>query len=282
MARKAASPRFSIRPPVGAARASAVPLRRATLVAASLLMLSGCGFVKELVGIEEDEPNVQIADATPTAPAAESATPSSAAPAAAAAPQGQPAVRDPTLPWLNPSANGGVTPAQPAAVPVPAVPQPAAGAAQAPKPAAPKTAPLARVQPRLVEQPDRNLPAAPRVQVASQNVFALAPTPPATPAAATGPIAAAADASGSPRGYAAHLASYRIPKNADHGWKALQRQFPAVLQGQTRLLRSVDLGTKGQFLRLLVGPFETKAQSEEICRPIRRAGQYCRVLRVSR
>ncbi|MDJ0894599.1 MAG: hypothetical protein QNJ92_05620 [Alphaproteobacteria bacterium] len=279
MARKTASPRFSIRPPVGAARASA-------LVAASLLMLSGCGFVKELVGIEEDEPNVQIAEATPTAPG--SAAPASAAQspiaptAAASAPQDQPAMRDPTLPWLNPSPNGGVSPAQPAAVPVPAVPQPAAGAAQAPKRAAPEPPAVPRVQPRLVQQPEQTLPAAPRVQAASQNVFALAPSPPATPVAATGPVAAAAGAAGPARGYAAHLASYRVPKNAEYGWNDLKRRFPSVLEGKTRLLRSVDLGAKGQFLRLLVGPFETKTQSEEICRPVRRAGQYCRVLKVSR
>lgn len=78
-----------------------------------------------------------------------------------------------------------------------------------------------------------------------------------------------------PASYAVHLASYRMADNARRGWRLLARDFPDLLMGYEPMLREVDLGARGLFIRLLAGPLPDPAEAHELCDALRREGAYC-------
>jgi len=95
-----------------------------------------------------------------------------------------------------------------------------------------------------------------------------------TPSLADAPPAAGAERSlqGIPR---LRLAAYREPANAERGWVTLRARHPGVLGGLRRELVPVELGERGSFLRLEVGPFESPAAAQAACEAIRARGDDC-------
>lgn len=79
--------------------------------------------------------------------------------------------------------------------------------------------------------------------------------------------------------YGIHLASYRNEANARKSWKEMQAQHPDLLKGKTPALRSVELGDRGTFVRLIAVPYANSAAARAICRDLRQRAQYCAVLR---
>ncbi|NRA29538.1 MAG: SPOR domain-containing protein [Parvularculaceae bacterium] len=76
-------------------------------------------------------------------------------------------------------------------------------------------------------------------------------------------------------GYAVHLASYYTTLDAERGWDILIDQHPSLLSGYEARFSSVDLGARGEFVRLFAGPLPDRAEAHQLCEAIRDAGAYC-------
>lgn len=77
--------------------------------------------------------------------------------------------------------------------------------------------------------------------------------------------------------HAIHLASYREARHGVEGWRALQSQHMS-LDGLEARLVPADLGAQGLYLRLLAGPFDSRAAAMAACGPIQAGGNWCAVL----
>jgi len=79
--------------------------------------------------------------------------------------------------------------------------------------------------------------------------------------------------------YGVHLASFKSESNARTGWTQLQARYPDVLNGKTLALRSVDLGDRGTFVRVIAVPYANSAAARAVCRDLEHREQYCAVMR---
>lgn len=207
----------------------------------------------------------------PTAPAAPSAPPATPAPAADAAPA--PPADSVGVPGLtvidgfgghypgNNVTTAAVPPQQkPDAQPASKPPAKHAKAKPATAPAAPAAAPAADTTAALAETPApaAKAPAAPKKQVAAAD--------PGTPASG---------ASGA-NGYVVVLAS--IPASSSSRLDALKRfadmqeKYGTVLANKTPEVQEANLGDKGMFNRLLVGPPGSRASASALCTELKAAG----------
>ena len=89
---------------------------------------------------------------------------------------------------------------------------------------------------------------------------------PATPGATAPAIAG---------GYLVQVASQRSEAAAQAAYRALQAKFPAVLGPRSPLIRRTDLGDKGVYYRVTVGPFETSGAADQVCGELKMAGGIC-------
>ncbi len=141
----------------------------------------------------------------------------------------------------------------PATISTPATP-PAAPAATAPGPAAAAPAPAAPAP----------IQAAP------------APTPPA-PAIAPSPKAqtAALPATGTAAGYRLQLGAVKSPEIAKSEWERIKRQYGDLVGSLPLSVERADLGERGVYYRIHVGPISDAAQAERVCAQLRQRGQGC-------
>ncbi|NNU15463.1 hypothetical protein HK107_03900 [Parvularcula sp. ZS-1/3] len=72
-----------------------------------------------------------------------------------------------------------------------------------------------------------------------------------------------------------HLASYYSESAALRGWEILASRHPEELDPRTPLLREVDLGERGIFIRLYAGPLPGESEAFDLCSALRGAGAYC-------
>jgi cell division septation protein DedD len=97
-----------------------------------------------------------------------------------------------------------------------------------------------------------------------------------TPASALAPLGPAPDLSGGRSIMSAvHLASYRQAEHAGTGWRELQAQAPALLSGLQARIAPVDLGERGEFLRLKAGPLDSQDAARALCAELEAAGLWC-------
>lgn len=173
----------------------------------------------------------------------------------------------------------GSAPQAPAAQ-APAAQAPAAKAPAAESPAAEtQQATTAEASKPIVVQP----PAASAVPEPEKKVANV--TPPAPPAAAatetspekpTQTVGAAATSTTGANGYVAVLAS--IPASGGSRLSALkkfadmQEKYGSVLQNKTPDVQEANLGAKGTYHRLLVGPPGSRAQASTLCSELKSAG----------
>jgi len=75
------------------------------------------------------------------------------------------------------------------------------------------------------------------------------------------------------------LGSYRTVKSLELGWVSLQKNFPEILGGLKYMVKTVELGDKGLFYRLLAGPVESEDKARKICRELTKKKQGCLVAR---
>ena len=73
----------------------------------------------------------------------------------------------------------------------------------------------------------------------------------------------------------AHLASYRTEDQARVGWVRFSALEPALIGSLSPRVARVDLGEKGVYERLTVGPFPNKAAARSLCAKLRANDRYC-------
>jgi cell division protein FtsN len=97
-------------------------------------------------------------------------------------------------------------------------------------------------------------------------------SPGAAPAAA--PVTAPVATGG---GYAVQVSSQRSEEEAQSSFRDLQAKYPNVLGGRAPIIRRADLGAKGIFFRIMVGPFASADEATELCSNLKAAGGACLV-----
>jgi hypothetical protein len=78
--------------------------------------------------------------------------------------------------------------------------------------------------------------------------------------------------------YGAHLSSYRTEASAIAGWKELLAEYPVELDAMTAKLAEFSDPARGDFQRIIAGPFPSRAEAERFCRKLDGAGTYCAVM----
>jgi hypothetical protein len=94
------------------------------------------------------------------------------------------------------------------------------------------------------------------------------------PAAEPAPATPEAAALG---GYLVQVASQRSEAAAQAAFRALQAKFPAVLGPRSPSIRRADLGDKGVYYRVTIGPFDTQDAADQVCTDLKTAGGQCLV-----
>jgi hypothetical protein len=210
-----------------------------------------------------------IADSTPTV-AAPAAPPPPRVTTNAPARQAAAPVAPPQQ--LSPPAD------DPEAVPPPARRQPVARVTppvaqhQASAPAS-RNAPLSLSPDAPAPAPARVAPAraaTPAVRTAAVAPTQLSPNAPAAPAAAS---------RGTGGGYAVQVSSQRSEAEAQAAFRAQQSKYPGQLGSKQPLIHKVDLGAKGIYYRVMIGPFASGSEASELCSSLKAAGGQCIIQR---
>jgi hypothetical protein len=104
-----------------------------------------------------------------------------------------------------------------------------------------------------------------------------APSPsPGSPMQAGTEIAAEVSSGGA---YAIQLASERSAAEANASFRALRAKFPNQLGGREPIVRRADLGAKGIYYRVMLGPFASMEKAAGMCGRLKTAGCKCLVQR---
>ncbi len=74
------------------------------------------------------------------------------------------------------------------------------------------------------------------------------------------------------------VAAYRNDAEAAGAWQTLKSRNADLVQGLKPDIQRADLGAKGVWYRLRVGPFESKAAAAEMCQALKSRGGDCRVV----
>ncbi len=109
-----------------------------------------------------------------------------------------------------------------------------------------------------------------------------AQAPTATPQAAPSvsappkqPQTAAVPAPGGATGYRLQLGAVKTPEIARTEWDRIKRQNGDLLGSLSMSVDRADLGDRGVFYRIHVGPIADAAQAERLCAELRQRGQGC-------
>jgi SPOR domain len=93
------------------------------------------------------------------------------------------------------------------------------------------------------------------------------------------PVRATAAEVSSGGAYAVQLASESSAAEAHASFRALRSKFPNQLGGREPIVRRTDLGAKGVYYRLTVGPFASMEKAAGMCSTLKAAGCNCLVQR---
>jgi cell division septation protein DedD len=96
--------------------------------------------------------------------------------------------------------------------------------------------------------------------------------------AASAPIATASVPAASGGGYSVQISSQRSEADAQAAFRSLQRKYPDLLGSYQPAIRRADLGDRGVYYRVQVGPFASE-QATELCSRLQTAGGQCVVQR---
>ena len=162
--------------------------------------------------------------------------------------------------------------------PVPAAPE-AAPAEAAPAQAAPAQAAPAQAAPAEAAAPAA--PAAPtpaaaaqpqEAQAAPQEVAAPAPAPKPKPAAKPQQTAAATPAAAARSKYVVQVGSKKNQTEALASFADMQQKYPTLLASYRPIVQKADLGTKGVWYRLRIGPITDKTAASKLCSQLKSQG----------
>lgn len=124
---------------------------------------------------------------------------------------------------------------------------------------------------------------APLSIVPDQDGTAPLPPPPRMRTALAQPATPAPEARSetapSAGGYAVQVTSQRSEAEAQAEFRTLRAKFPTQLGGHEPMVRRADLGAKGVYYRVLVGPFASSQEAAGMCSSLKAAGGSCIVQR---
>jgi cell division protein FtsN len=175
------------------------------------------------------------------------------------------------------------TVAKPASSPVvisppPAVTKPASAVVAPAKPeaAAPKPAPIVEkpaARPVVVAEKPAPKPAP---VIAKSVAPETASAPPAPLVTAPKPVAVApkTEVAASSGAYELQIGAYKSQDEADAAWKAYKFKHPSAA-GYSEDVHKADLGDKGIWYRLRIGPFSDKAAASNACDKLKADGGAC-------
>ncbi len=138
---------------------------------------------------------------------------------------------------------------------------------------------LSPVRPVSITEPPKSLPAVSPPPKAPNKVAVVTPPPRSVPVAKTRPKPPAAPRSAPTaggKGYVAVLAS--VPVSATSRLDALktfadiQQNYGKVLNNRTPDVREANLGAKGNYHRLMVGPPSSRESANALCKELKSAG----------
>ncbi len=78
--------------------------------------------------------------------------------------------------------------------------------------------------------------------------------------------------------YAVQVASERSAEEAHTSFRALRTKFPNQLGGREPIVRRADLGAKGIYYRVMIGPFASMEKAAGMCGTLKAAGCKCQNL----
>lgn len=168
----------------------------------------------------------------------------------ASAPDGTIAMRFPSAPTAAKPAGAGTQ----ADAPPPVAPTIPNSVAATPPPASAQQASAGQA-PAIAAPPPVQKPAVPRVAAVA-------------PAAAPAPAATGAS-SGS---YVVQVAARKSQTDALAAFADIQQKYPRLLDGYRPIIKRADLGNKGVWYRLNVGPVESKSVASSLCGQLKSAG----------
>jgi hypothetical protein len=174
-------------------------------------------------------------------------------------------------------------------VPVPTVaiaeantPPAAASTAPAPPAAATETPLASAAGEDLTTRPTIDEPPAEITAAPAETPAAAAP--PAADTATEIAAAAPSEAEAPPPttatgGYLVQISSQRTMEQAQSAYAAAQKRFPSLLGSLTPQIQEADLGAKGIYYRVKVGPWATRDEAVKVCESLRAAGGSCLITR---
>ena len=72
----------------------------------------------------------------------------------------------------------------------------------------------------------------------------------------------------------------RTMESANTAWAKLTKRYPSVLADKDLVVREIDLGDRGLFVRVLAAPFEDAASAGDACATLEPQDQYCDVMSI--
>ena len=275
----------------------------------SQTFIASAGSSEELQPIDTRESPKSVPRVISTIPI--SSKPSADAVASAPdTPAPEPAVVDPHVAPSDPLASAPVLPASSEATETAAV-APAAREDGAPSPASAAPVLTAASVPLLASAPmPAQAPSDPKkVQLVNVDPDEWSETDTSSPPAANAATPAAASAAAAPLvgnnddaapssgssmqagrdtgaevssggAYAVQLASEHSAAEAHASFRALRAKFQNQLGGREPIVRRADLGAKGIYYRVMVGPFASMEKAAGICTTLKAAGCKCLVQRI--
>lgn len=155
---------------------------------------------------------------------------------------------------------------------------PPAIVAKAPPKVAPKSAPIVTPKhaPAIVNPSPKQQAAATKTQTAAlpTPISKPAQTAALPPATAPSETAASQTKSTTAGGYVLQIGSYKSEVEANASWQAYKGAHPAAA-GFAPNVRRAELGTKGTWYRLRLGPFASLSEANAACAKLKASGGSC-------
>jgi hypothetical protein len=187
----------------------------------------------------------------------------------------EPAAKAAAVP-AAPVAPAAADPQLAAAAPPPAAAAPPPAAA-APPPAAAAPPPAAAAPPPAAAAPPPAAAAPQAAEAAPQEVASLqAPPPVAKPKPTAKPAAqqtaAATPAAAAPSKYVVQVGSKKNQTDALASFADMQQKYPSLLASYRPIVQKADLGAKGIWYRLRIGPIADKTAATKLCGQLKSQG----------
>lgn len=78
-------------------------------------------------------------------------------------------------------------------------------------------------------------------------------------------------------GMAIHLASYELENSIEPGWQEITEELPDYMKSKQVRIYKASVGTK-EFFRLLLGPYNTRADARDACTAVSGQLKFCEVV----